>query len=104
LLAAAVSSSICKESILCAALTDGNDPPFLILHGTADKTVPVAQSVELHRKLKAWGVSSRFVLIEGAPHTFDLQPAQRDLRLLIAGFFDEHLKHKAAADINTGRK
>ena len=83
---------------------DDNDPPFLILHGTADKTVPVAQSVELHRKLKARGVSSRFVLIEGAPHTFDLQPAQRDLRPLVVGFFDERLKCKTTGDKNTERK
>ncbi len=83
---------------------DVNDPPFLILHGTADKTVPVAQSVELHRKLKAHGVSSRLVLVEGAPHTFDLQPVQRDLRPLVVGFFDEHLKHKAASTKNHKRK
>ncbi len=83
---------------------DGNNPPFLILHGTADKIVPFAQSIELHRKLNARGVSSRFVLVEGAVHTFDLQPAQRDLRPLVVGFFDEHLKHKAAGTKNHKRK
>jgi acetyl esterase/lipase len=71
---------------------DTNDPPFLILHGTADKTVPVAQSVELYNKLKEYGVSSRLVIVEGAPHTFDLQPIQKDLRPIVISFFDEHLK------------
>jgi hypothetical protein len=29
-----------------------------------------------------------------APHTFHLQPKQRDLRPLVLGFFDKHLKAK----------
>lgn len=74
---------------------DANDPPFLILHGTADKTVPVSQSVELHNKLKQSGVPSRLVIVEGAPHTFDLQPIQKDLRPIVLDFFNAHLKHKA---------
>jgi len=81
-----------------------NDPPFLILHGTADKIVPFEQSIELHNMLKQRGVSSELVIIEGAGHTFDLQPAQRDLRPLVVGFFDEHLKHKAADNKKTERK
>jgi len=32
------------------------------------------------------------VIIPGAPHTFDLQPKQRDLRPLVIGFLDRHLK------------
>ena len=30
----------------------------------------------------------------GAPHSFDLQPRQRDLRELVVGFFDKHLKRR----------
>jgi hypothetical protein len=29
-----------------------------------------------------------------APHTFHLQPKQRDLRPLVLDFFDKHLKTK----------
>lgn len=71
---------------------DAQDPPFLILHGTADKLVPVAQSELLAAALKKAGVEHELLIIEGAPHTFHLQPAQKDLRPVVLGFFDKHLK------------
>lgn len=71
---------------------DKADPPVLILHGTADATVPVAQSELLAAALKAGGVDHELVIVEGAPHTFHLQPKERDLRPLVVGFFDKHLK------------
>jgi dipeptidyl aminopeptidase/acylaminoacyl peptidase len=71
---------------------DAKDPPFLILHGTADETVPVEQSEVLAAALKAAGVEHELVLVEGAPHTFHLQPKQKDLRPLVLGFLDKHLK------------
>jgi len=67
-------------------------PPFLIIHGTADKVVDYRQSVEMDARLREKGVPSEMLLIEGAPHTFDLQPKQRDLRPIVTGFFDRHLK------------
>lgn len=74
---------------------DAKDPPFLILHGTADKTVPVEQSEILAAALKKAGVEHELVLVPDAPHTFDLQPKQRDLRPLVLSFLDKHLKPKA---------
>ncbi len=71
-----------------------DDPPFLVLHGTADKVIDYKQSVELDEKLRQNGVETQLVLIEGAPHTFDLQPEQKDLRPLVIGFFDRNLKSK----------
>jgi acetyl esterase/lipase len=71
---------------------DKNDPPILIVHGTADTTVPVEQSKRFAAKLKAAGVRHELVIVEGAPHTFHLQPNQRDLRPVVLGFFDRHLK------------
>jgi acetyl esterase/lipase len=73
---------------------DKNDPPILILHGTADKTVAVADSEALAVALKAAGVEHQLEIIPDAPHTFHLQPKQRDLRPLVLGFFDKHLKGK----------
>jgi len=73
---------------------DAQDPPFLILHGTADKTVPVSQSKKLAAALKAHGVPHQLEIIEGAPHTFHLQPKERDLRPLVLAFFDQHLRPK----------
>jgi acetyl esterase/lipase len=69
-----------------------DDPPTLILHGTADTTVPVSQSELLHKALKRAGVSAQLVIVKGARHSFHLQPPQRDLRAVVIGFFDEHLK------------
>lgn len=71
---------------------DKSDPPILILHGTADKTVDIAQSKLFAARLKAAGARHELVVVEGAPHTFHLQPKQRDLRPVVLGFFDQHLK------------
>jgi acetyl esterase/lipase len=71
---------------------DKNDPPFLILHGTSDKTVSVERSRELDAALTKAGIEHELVIIEGAPHTFHLQPKQRDLRPLVLDFFDKYLK------------
>lgn len=75
---------------------DKNDPPILILQGTADKTVPVEQSQSLADALKKAGVQHELIIIEGAPHSFHLQPKQRDLRPVALGFFDRFLKTSAA--------
>lgn len=69
-----------------------DDPPALILHGTKDALVPVEQSQLLQDELQAAGVSSDLLIIEGAPHSFHLQPKQRDLRSTVIEFFDRHLK------------
>jgi acetyl esterase/lipase len=69
-----------------------DNPPFLIIHGTADKVVDYRQSIEMDARLREKGVQSEVVLIDGAPHSFDLQPKQRDLRAMVIGFFDKHLK------------
>lgn len=74
---------------------DQQDPPLLILHGTADKTVPVADSEALAAAMKAAGASYQLEIIPDAPHSFHLEPKQRDLRPLVLGFFDKHLKPKA---------
>ncbi len=71
-----------------------NDPPVLILHGTGDKTVDYRQSEFFAEELKKAGTSHELIIIPDAPHTFHLQPKQRDLRPVVLGFFDKHLKTK----------
>jgi acetyl esterase/lipase len=71
-----------------------DDPPTLILHGTKDTTVALAQSERLAEALKKAGVEHELVVVEGAPHSFHLQPKQQDLRPKVLGFFDKHLKGK----------
>lgn len=48
----------------------GDDPPFLIMHGDRDLTVPLQQSQLLHDALKKAGVDSTFVPMKGAGHGF----------------------------------
>ena len=74
---------------------DKSDPPILIMHGTADKTVDVEQSKMFAEALKKVGARHELVIVEGAPHTFHLQPKQQDLRPVVLGFFDKYLKPAA---------
>jgi acetyl esterase/lipase len=66
--------------------------PMLILHGTSDTTVSVDQSRQMAAACKAAGMEHELVIVQGAPHSFHLQPKERDLRPLVLGFFDKHLK------------
>ena len=45
-----------------------NSPPVFIVHGDADPVVPYQQSVDLHKKLKAAGVVTEFITVEGGLH------------------------------------
>jgi acetyl esterase/lipase len=47
---------------------DADDPPFMIVHGTADTSVPFGQSVRLLDTLSAFGHTPVFVPVEGAGH------------------------------------
>ena len=73
---------------------DAKDPPMLLVHGTADVTVPLSQSETYLKIAKEKGAPCVLEVIPDAPHTFDLQPKQRDLRPLVTAFFDQHLKGK----------
>jgi acetyl esterase/lipase len=71
---------------------DKADPPVLILHGTADTTVDLADSEVFAEALTKAGVVNELIVIPGAPHTFHLQPKERDLRPVVLGFFGRYLK------------
>lgn len=49
----------------------GKEPPYLILHGTADSLVPIDQSDRFYQKLKAAGVDVQYCTIPGGEHGFD---------------------------------
>lgn len=82
---------LCQQASPVTYITP-DDPPALILHGTSDALVPVEQSRILHEQLRLRKVSSELHVIEGAPHSFHLQPAEQDLRPEVIAFFDKHLK------------
>ncbi|MEU1148724.1 alpha/beta hydrolase fold domain-containing protein [Streptomyces sp. NPDC005863] len=55
-----------------ARLVRGDVPPTLLLHGSADRAVPVAQARELARRLKAVGAPATYVELPWADHCFDV--------------------------------
>ncbi len=70
-----------------------SDPPMLILHGMADKTVSYKQSLSFFQALSAKSIPSRLILIEGAPHAFQLWKKEySNLMPVIIDFFDRNLK------------
>jgi acetyl esterase/lipase len=49
---------------------DAKDPPFLLVHGDQDRTVPVGQSREMFERLKAAGVKADYKELPGYDHSF----------------------------------
>ena len=46
-------------------------PPFLLVQGDADKTVPYEQALSFQSRLKANGVACELITVKGAPHRLD---------------------------------
>lgn len=65
-------------------------PPFMIIHGTEDHTVPFAQGELLHDRLEEAGCDVSLVAIEGADHA-DIQFFQKETWQRIIGFFHDKL-------------
>jgi dipeptidyl aminopeptidase/acylaminoacyl peptidase len=61
-------------------------PPLLLLHGSADRLVPCAQSERLHTALREAGVHAELALYPGADHMWAGSPAaaQRALQETIS--------------------
>ena len=73
-----------------------DNPPFLIIHGTADTLVPYAQSTEFADALKRAGVNVVLQPVPGAGHGGP-QFASPAANRLYKKFFDKHLK---GTDVN----
>ena len=65
-----------------------DDPPFLILHGDKDSTVPLNQSELLEAALKKAGVEVSFQVVKGAGHGFGGPEINEKVRQFLA----KHLK------------
>ena len=65
-------------------------PPFLIIHGDDDHTVPFSQGEILHDRLAAAGADVRLLVLEGADHA-DMQFFQKEIWQRITAFFKEKL-------------
>ncbi len=74
-----------------------DDPPFLIIHGDKDMTVPFDQSERLTKALKASGVDVLFIKVEGGGHGGFRNP---ELPRRVRQFFDKHLRGQAVGTIS----
>lgn len=97
-------SSISDEDLLAAATQASpvthvrrDAPPFLIMHGTADATLPVGQSELLHEKLLTAGARSSFVPVADAGHVFAGHPDPQSLVDRAVAFFARELAPAGAA-------
>jgi acetyl esterase/lipase len=67
-----------------------DDPPFLIVHGDKDGTVPINQSQLLFEALKKAGVSVHFHMIKGAGHGQGF--GGPEIEPMVSAFFERTLK------------
>jgi dipeptidyl aminopeptidase/acylaminoacyl peptidase len=68
-----------------------DDPPMLLIHGSADAWVPPEQSLSLAEKLTRTGVVNHLINVRGARHGFELMvkfPQSRDLLPEILAFLE----------------
>lgn len=65
-------------------------PPFMIIHGNQDKTVPFAQGELLHDKLEAAGADVHLLVLEDADHA-DVRFFQEEIWQRIIAFFQDKL-------------
>jgi acetyl esterase/lipase len=72
-----------------------DDPPFLIVHGDKDPTVPLNQSQLLFEALKKTEVSAHFHTIHGAGHGGPGFTG-KNIDDMVSTFFDERLKNISA--------
>ena len=74
------------------AHVSADDPPTLLLHGDADKTVPIAQSQMILKALRQHNVTTDFILFPGAEHGF----RDKDAARATAATVDWFARHLAA--------
>jgi acetyl esterase/lipase len=70
-----------------------DDPPFLIMHGTADNTVPISQADLFNAALTKASVDSTYVKIDAGGHGF----GGPEVQARVKAFFDKRLLGKDVA-------
>ncbi len=71
-----------------------DDPPTLIIHGDADKLVPIQQAERIIARLKEAGVPAELVVKKGEAHGWPNLAADM---ATIADWFDKHLRQRPAS-------
>lgn len=73
-----------------------DDPPFLILQGLEDETVPPEQSQILYDRLITAGIPASLVMVENAGHFFqpldgEISPSLIEMQKMVLEFFQKYL-------------
>jgi dipeptidyl aminopeptidase/acylaminoacyl peptidase len=73
-----------------------DDPPFFVVHGEIDRTVPIIQSENFVSALKKAGVDVTFLRVRNGAHGFNTEsePTAEQIRERVMLFFDTHLKKR----------
>jgi dipeptidyl aminopeptidase/acylaminoacyl peptidase len=75
-----------------------DDPPFLLVHGDADKTVPFQQSEIMEAALRKAGVGVKLIRVPGAEHgTGSAGWDKIDWPSLPLEWFETHLRENASS-------
>jgi len=59
---------------------DGSEPPFLLIHGTADSLVDFSESEAFVDRLTQYNIENNFIAVENADHGFFARPTDDDMR------------------------
>ena len=70
---------------------DKNDPPFFIVHGEKDESVPYQQSVLLQSYLNVAGVQNELTIVKDAPH-YGAMFDSEEIRTKLFAFLENTLK------------
>lgn len=69
-------------------------PPVLLIHGTADPIVPVAQSERFYEALDAASVDTTFLRVDGIGHSFEDMTRIPEVNETVIAFFERTLKDR----------
>jgi acetyl esterase/lipase len=67
-----------------------DDPPTLLIHGTADRTVPISHSERAYAAFQEAGVETDYIIMDGAGHGFRGEQAEQATAARVQ-WFVEHL-------------
>lgn len=76
---------------------NGNEPPFLLMHGSLDPLVSPVQSVQMYNALKEKGSDVRYVVLDGAKHG-DIAWYQPNVIQTVVNFFKDKLGSPIAGE------
>jgi acetyl esterase/lipase len=74
-----------------SSYVDKNDPPFFIVHGEKDESVPLAQSYLLQSLLEIAKVKNELTIVKDAPHYGEMFDTE-DIRKKLFAFLKEYSK------------